>query len=79
MKVKMTTVNHYVRLHNSGSIDLEVPAGGYVLDLKGNRIDMPTFKDFSGTFKSRNITGTLSGGGPELTLKSSQRVSLSFK
>jgi hypothetical protein len=56
-----------------------VPAGGYALDLKGNRIDTPTFKDFSGTFKSRNITGTLSGGGPELTLKSSQRVSLSFK
>jgi DUF4097 and DUF4098 domain-containing protein YvlB len=79
LKVKMTMVSNYVRLHNSGSIDLEVPAGGYVLDLKGNRIDTPTFKDFSGTFKSKNITGTLSGGGPQLMLKSSQRVSLSFK
>jgi DUF4097 and DUF4098 domain-containing protein YvlB len=79
LRVKMAMVNNYVRLHNSGNIYLEVPAGGYALDLKGNRIDTPTFKDFSGSFKSKNITGTLSGGGPELTLKSSQRVRLSFK
>jgi DUF4097 and DUF4098 domain-containing protein YvlB len=79
LKVEMTTVTNYVRLHTSGSIDLTVPAGGYALDLKGNRIDTPTLKDFSGTFKSRNITGTVAGGGPELSLKSSNKVSLSFK
>jgi hypothetical protein len=79
IKVGMKTVGEYVRLQNSGSIDLAVPAGGYDLDLKGRKIDTPTLNNFSGSFESKNINGTLSGGGPELTVKSSQRVSLSLK
>ncbi|MDR0691666.1 MAG: hypothetical protein LBF69_01360 [Prevotellaceae bacterium] len=79
IKVDMNSVNEYVRLNNSGSIDLAVPTGAYTLNLKGNKIETPEFKNFDGSFKSKNITGTLSGGGPELTVKSSQRVNLSFK
>ena len=79
MKVDMTTVNEYVRLHNSGNVTLAVPAGGYSLNLEGRKIDTPEFKNFNGSFKSSNIKGTLSGGGPELTVKSSQQVSLSVK
>jgi hypothetical protein len=79
IKVDMETVDEYVRLQNSGSIDLSVPAGGYTLDLKGRKIETPMLKDFDGSFESKNINGTLSGGGPELKVKSSQRVSLSFK
>jgi hypothetical protein len=79
IKVSMNTVNEYVRLSNSGHIELAVPAGGYVLNLKGNKIDVPELKDFNGSFKPKSVAGTLSGGGPELTVKSSQRVSLSFR
>ena len=79
IKVDMNSVNEYVRLSNSGNIDLFVPAGGYVLNLKGNKITAPAFKNFDGAVESKSITGTLLGGGPELTVKSSHRVNLSFK
>jgi DUF4097 and DUF4098 domain-containing protein YvlB len=79
MKVSMDAVGEYVRLHTSGNIDLAVPAGGYTLDLKGRKIETPKLNNFSGAVESKNITGTLSGGGPELTVKATQRVSLIFK
>jgi DUF4097 and DUF4098 domain-containing protein YvlB len=79
IQADMAAVNEYVRLHNSGNIDLAVPAGGYRLDLKGRKIETPALNDFSGKFEAKNISGALSGGGPELAVKSSQRVSLSFK
>jgi hypothetical protein len=79
IKASMDTVSKYVRLSNSGSIDLVVPASGYSLNLKGSKIETPKLNNFSGAVESKNITGTLSGGGPELTVKSSNRVNLSFK
>jgi hypothetical protein len=80
IKVDMNSVNEYVRLNtNSGSINLDVPAGGYTLNLKGNNIDVPELKNFNGSSRPKNITGTLLGDGPELTAESSQWVRLSFK
>jgi hypothetical protein len=79
IKVDMAAVGDYVRLHNSGNIDLAVPGGGYALSLQGRKIETPQLDGFSGTFESKNISGTLSGGGPELAVKSSQRVRLTFK
>ncbi|MDR3181118.1 MAG: hypothetical protein LBT61_04220 [Prevotellaceae bacterium] len=79
MKVDMRSVAEYVRLHNSGRIDLAVPSGGYTLDLKSREVNTPELNAFSGSLKPNDITGTQYGGGPELTVKSSHRVSLSFK
>ncbi|MDR3184231.1 MAG: DUF4097 domain-containing protein [Prevotellaceae bacterium] len=79
MKVDMRTVAKYVRLHNSGRIELAVPSGGYTLDLKGREVSAPELNGFSGSLRPNDITGTQYGGGPELTVKSSQRVLLSFK
>lgn len=79
IKADMDTVKEYVRLSNSGSVDLSVPTGAYTLNLKGSKIAAPAFKNFDGSFESKSITGTLLGGGPELTVKSSHRVNLSFK
>jgi hypothetical protein len=79
IKADMNTVTEYVRLNSSGNIDLTVPAGGYALNLKGSKIAAPALKDFSGTFESKNVDGTLLDGGPELTVKSSRQVNLSFK
>jgi DUF4097 and DUF4098 domain-containing protein YvlB len=77
--VEMDAVKDYVRLSNSGSVNLVVPAGGYNLNLEGRKIETPELKNFNGSFESKNINGTLSDGGPELKVKSSNRVSLSFK
>jgi hypothetical protein len=79
MTVNMTAVKDYVRLSNSGSINLVVPAGGYSLSLEGRNIETPELKNFNGTLKTTNITGTLSAGGPKLVIKSSNKVNLLFK
>jgi hypothetical protein len=80
MSVQMRSVARYVRLSNSGNISLTLPDGkGYNLQLRSNKIETAAIKNFQGVFESRNINGTLNGGGAEIDVKSSQRVTLTFE
>jgi DUF4097 and DUF4098 domain-containing protein YvlB len=80
MDVRMTSTSDYVRLSNSGSLNLTLPANrGYNLNVKANNIESSGVKDFHGRMERRNMEGTVSNGGPEINLKSSQGVRLSFE
>jgi hypothetical protein len=73
------SVDKYIRLKNSGDIKVTVPAGGYNLDLKGRNVSTGVLSDFKGNFDTKHIAGTTGNGGPELTVKSSRQVTVSFK
>ena len=80
MNVQITSVAGYVRLSNSGNISLALPADrGYNLKIQGNNIDAGHIKNFQGVFESKNIDGTLNGGGAEISVKTPQRVKLTFE
>jgi hypothetical protein len=80
MNVQLTAVTEYVRLSGTGNIALALPDGkGYTLKIQGNKIETATVKNFQGVFESNRIDGILNGGGAEITVKSSQRVKLTFE
>ncbi len=79
MKVSMEAVKEYVRLKTSGSVSLEVPRGGYDVDIHGRRINNKT-TDFRGEFDSeKSMKGTIGTGGAEINIRSSGRVEIRFK
>lgn len=80
MNVKIKSVKDYVKLSNSGNINLTLPAGkGYNMNVKSNGIDISGSVDFRGSRENKNMEGTIGNGGPEITVRSSQRVRLSFE
>lgn len=80
MNVEMASVNEYVRISNSGSLNLTLPSGkGYNLNVKANKIETSGLKDFRGNMESKSMEGTVGNGGPEIDVRTSQRVNLSFK
>ena len=80
MNVQITSVTGHVRLFNTGNISLTLPAGeGYNLNIQGNNINTGNIKNFQGVFESKNIDGTLNGGGAEINVYSPQRVNLTFE
>ena len=80
LEVKINSVKDYVKLSNSGNISLTLPGGnGYNLNVKANNIETSGIKDFSGKMEKQILEGTVSRGGAEINLKSSQRVRLSFE
>ncbi len=80
MTVEMLSVSEYVKLSNSGNLQLTLPEGkGYNLKIKAEKIESSGLKDFRGNQETKKIEGTVGNGGPEIEVKSSQRVSLSFK
>jgi len=80
MNVNIKSANDYVKLSNSGSINLSLPAGkGYHLNVRANKIETSGLKDFRGNMENKNIEGTVGKGGAEINVKSSQRVRLSFE
>ena len=81
MDVKIKSAGDYVKLNNSGNINLSLPVGkGYNLKVRSsNKIDVSGLKDFSGKVEERNIDGTVGKGGAEVNVQSSQRVRLSFE
>jgi len=80
MDVKITSVGDFVKLSNSGNISLSLPAGkGYNLNVKANKVESSGLKDFRGNMESTSIQGTVGNGGPEINVKSSQRIRLSFE
>lgn len=81
MKVEITTLGKYVKLHNSGgSIHLSVPANkGMNLALHGNNVEVNALNNFSGSHTGKEVKGKLNGGGVEVTAKTSGgKVSLEF-
>ena len=80
MDVKMKSVSDYVKLSNSGNISLSLPAGkGYNLNVRANKVEASGLKDFHGSMENSKIEGPAGNGGPEINVKSSQRVRLSFE
>ena len=80
MNVKITSVSDYVKLSNSGSLNLSLPAGkNYNLDIKANKVETSGMKDFQGNMESNSVVGTTGNGGPQIYLRSSQKVRLSFE
>ena len=80
MEVRIKSVSDYVILSNSGNLSLTLPAGkGFNLNVKANRIETSGMKNFRGSTESERIEGTVGKGGPEINVRSSQRVSLSFE
>ena len=80
MTVEMQSVNDDIKLSNSGNLNLTLPANnGYNLKVKANKIETSGLKDFRGNMESRSMEGTVGNGGPEITVNTSQRASLSFR
>jgi len=80
INVTMESVSDYVKLSNSGSIHLTIPINrGYHLKLKGNKVETTGLKDFRGSMDSKNVSGTVAGGGAEIEIRSSHRVAVTLK
>ena len=80
MDVKMKSVSDFVKLSNSGNLSLSLPAGkDYILNVKANKVESFGLKNFRGNIDSKYIEGATGSGGPEINVKSSQRVRLSFE
>ena len=79
MNVTMESVSDYVRLTNSGNTSLTLPSGkGYQLNVKGNKVETSGLADFRGNMTGSSIDGATGSGGPEISIKTSQRARLTF-
>ncbi|MGB4772631.1 MAG: hypothetical protein WBP58_14285 [Chitinophagaceae bacterium] len=80
VKVYMDKVDQYVKLSNSGGgIDINLPDGkGYTLDLRADKINTSTLRNFSGSTSEGKMNGTMNGGGSQITASNSGRINLSF-
>ena len=80
MTVEMESVSDYVKLSNSGNINMSLPAGkGFNLKVRANNIETSGLKDFRGNVESRSMDGTIGNGGPEIDVRTSQRASLTVR
>jgi len=80
MTVDMKSVSEYVKLSNSGNLNLNLPSGnGYNLKARAQKIETSGLKDFHGSMDSKNLEGTVSKGGAQIELKSSNRITLRFE
>ena len=80
MTVDMESVSEYIKLSNSGNLSLSLPSGkGYNLKARASKIETSGLKDFSGSMDNKSIDGTVGRGGPQVELKSSNRISLKFE
>jgi hypothetical protein len=69
-----------VNLTNSGSLSLTLPANrDYTLKVRANKIETSGLRGFHGNMDNKNIDGTTGNGGPQIDIRSSQRVSLTFR
>ena len=80
MNVTMESVSEYVKLSNSGNVNLTLPANkGYNLKVKADKITTSGLKGYRGDIESRKLEGTVDNGGPQIEISTSQRVNLTFK
>jgi hypothetical protein len=81
MTVDILELGSYVKLKTSaGNIDLNIPKGkGVSLDLSGNKVNVPSLTNFSGSASDDDLTGTLNGGGIPVSARASAgKVNLKF-
>ncbi len=79
MQVSFASVGEFVQLRNSsGNINLSIPKGTRAkLNLQSQRISAPDLANFKGDISERNLSGTLNGGGTNITATaSSGKISL---
>ncbi|HKJ46411.1 MAG TPA: DUF4097 family beta strand repeat-containing protein [Balneolales bacterium] len=63
--------NHLSLKTSGGNINAKIPQGqGYSLELRGESVHT-NLHDFNGTMRSDKVEGTVRGGGPKVTLRTS--------
>lgn len=69
---RLSGIEQFASLRTSGgSVNVTVPDGiGLTLDLKGSRVSTE-LKNFSGEVERDEVEGTINGGGPKLTARTS--------
>ncbi|MFD2743763.1 hypothetical protein [Sphingobacterium populi] len=68
----ITKVTNPLSLSTSGgSINLKIPKGGYNLALSGTKVNVSNLENFSGSSKKDRVSGSINGGGHEITAKTS--------
>lgn len=72
IKAFVLDIDNYLTLKTSGgSVNAVIPEGrGFDLDLSGNRVNTE-LTNFSGSSEKNSVEGTMNGGGPKVTLKTS--------
>lgn len=72
IEADLTSIEQYADLRTSGGhINIEVPDGiGLDLELKGNRVNS-NLKNFTGSVERDEISGSINGGGPKITARTS--------
>ncbi|MCL2074251.1 MAG: hypothetical protein FWH18_10035 [Marinilabiliaceae bacterium] len=79
INLTMDKVNDYVKLTNRGSVNITLPQDkGYNMNVKAEQIEPLKVNNFSGTMNSKNIDGIIDNGGPEIEIKTSGRVNMTF-
>ncbi|WP_028298487.1 DUF4097 family beta strand repeat-containing protein [Olivibacter sitiensis] len=80
--VSMIQVDKYIKLSTSaGAVNLNLPSGANKLDLdlKGNRVNIPTITGFNGSSSKSRVQGSTNGGGTLISASTSVgSVNLSF-
>ena len=80
MHVIMKSVNDYVKLSNTGYINLTVPAAeGYNLKVGAGKINTSGLKGFNGNMENSSLNGTVGNGGAKIEVQTTLQVSLVFK
>jgi len=80
MDVRIKSASDYVKLSNSGSLNLVLPDGkNYSLNVKASRLEAPVIKNFQGRMDNKSINGTIGNGGTDINVRSSQQVTLTFE
>jgi DUF4097 and DUF4098 domain-containing protein YvlB len=77
---EITKPGKYIKLGNSsGNIELSLPANlGYDLDLRAEKISIPSLSNFSGDFTNESVKGQLNGGGIAVSAKSTGRITVNM-
>lgn len=72
IEADLTSIEQYADLRTSGGhINIDVPENiGLDLELKGSRVNT-NLKNFSGNVERDEISGSINGGGPKLTARTS--------
>lgn len=72
IKAFVLDIGDYLTLKTSGgSVNAVIPEGlGINLDLAGNRVNT-TLNNFTGESKRNSVEGTMNGGGPKVTMRTS--------
>lgn len=79
--VAIKELGKFVKISGSGGhVDLELPKNkGLDLKLRGDKINVGTLANFSGTIEEDNVDGKLNGGGVPVSVRAgSGRISLSL-